>query len=91
MRITVEIVHKSQLPQLFTNRKWQMAPSICIGGNGGICEQLSFVNNEVIGKPAARASHGNVNEDNFDGSRQVNGNRSLFRRGGIGCGSHCPA
>jgi hypothetical protein len=50
MRITVEIVHKSQLPQLFTNRKWQMAPSICIGGNGGICEQLRFVDNEVIGK-----------------------------------------
>ena len=43
-----------------------MAPSICIGGNGGICEQLRFVNNEVIGKPAARAAHGNVNEDNFD-------------------------
>ena len=35
-------------------------------------------------KPAARASHGNVNEDNFDGSRQANGNRSRFRRGGIG-------
>jgi hypothetical protein len=45
MRTTVEIVHKSQLPQLFTNRKWQMAPSICIDGNGGICEQLRFVNN----------------------------------------------
>ena len=65
MRITVEIVHKSQLPQLFTNRKWQMAPSICIGGNGGICEQLRFVNNEVIGKPAARAAHGNEHEDDF--------------------------
>ena len=39
---------------------------------------------ELRGKPAARASHGNVNEDNFDGSRQANGNRSRFRRGGIG-------
>ena len=39
---------------------------------------------ELIGKPAARAAHGNVNEDNFDGSRQANGNRSRFRRGGIG-------
>ena len=54
MRITVAIVHKSQLPQLFTNRKWQMAPSICIGGNGGICEQLRFVNNEVIDKGIRR-------------------------------------
>ena len=30
-------VHKSQM-------------TICISGNGGICEQLLFVNNEVIGK-----------------------------------------
>jgi len=42
-------------------------PPICICGNCGICEQFRFVNNDqVIGKPAARASHGNVNEDNFD-------------------------
>jgi len=44
----------------------------------------AFGEYKVIGKPAARASHGNVNEDNFDGSRQANGNRSRFRRGGIG-------
>jgi len=30
-------VHKSQM-------------TICISGTGGICEQLLFVNNEVIGK-----------------------------------------
>ena len=42
MRITSENVQKSQLPQLFTNHKWQTAPSICIGGNCVICEQSSY-------------------------------------------------
>ena len=46
MRITEVIVHKWQMSQLFTNDKLQ----ICICGNDGNCEQLRFVNNEVIGK-----------------------------------------
>ena len=52
---TMETV-KRQVDILATNRKWQMAPSICIGGNGGICEQLRFVNNEVIDKRLGRAA-----------------------------------
>jgi hypothetical protein len=38
MKIVVMNVHKSQMAQIF------------IGGNCGSCEQLPFVNNEVLGK-----------------------------------------
>ena len=48
----LNIVHKSSLPSLFTNHKYQLrkdgCPPIYIGGNGGICEQLRFVNNHKV-------------------------------------------
>ena len=72
MRMTLDIVHKSQLPQLFTNHKLQMAPLICIGGTCDICEQLSFVNNqEPVAKPLAQLLFEPLNTRKYERNSRI--------------------